>query len=180
METIRYIPTLVGRFLYLLDDLAGTAVHPHACGEIEYPFLHCRSGLGTSPRLWGDSRKVPYRGACGRYIPTLVGRFPQGFYNLPRKTVHPHACGEIANGRSIQQHNIGTSPRLWGDCRTLAAEVRGKTVHPHACGEIPIFPYFRPNSAGTSPRLWGDSINTWKIRGYCRYIPTLVGRLVSI
>ena len=52
-------------------------------------------------------------------------------------------------------------------------------VHPHACGEITHSPVIDAVSSGTSPRLWGDYLENGTRYLFQRYIPTLVGRLVS-
>ncbi len=52
--TLRYIPTLVGRFCYHNKIIKKFLVHPHACGEILSMRNCLRCLTGTSPRLWGD------------------------------------------------------------------------------------------------------------------------------
>ena len=91
-----------------------------------------------------------------RYIPTLVGRFHRAIHRSGSGTVHPHACGEIAEDVNGGNEQNGTSPRLWGDSvsgaiacigwryiPTLVGRFRSRpspsilsSVHPHACGEI--------------------------------------------
>ena len=131
----RYIPTLVGR------------LPRHISGKAHIS--------GTSPRLWGDwadnRRFEPIWG----YIPTLVGRLARRLSICRKRSVHPHACGEI----------LSRSP--------FPAQI---AVHPHACGEIGHAARKSKPTIGTSPRLWGDSSCSGAQTTTARYIPTLVGR----
>ena len=54
---VRFIPTPVGsiRVDSVIDGLA--AVHPHACGEYSDTELQGPIWSGSSPRLWGVSRR---------------------------------------------------------------------------------------------------------------------------
>ena len=54
----RYIPTPVGRLYYARIYIADGSVHPHACGEIIGRRSIKYVVVGTSPRLWGDSRRI--------------------------------------------------------------------------------------------------------------------------
>ena len=197
---IRYIPTLVGRLLWLNLRTSTPTVHPHACGEISVMLTRVRPPLGTSPRLWGDFSTNELLRDGYRYIPTLVGRLMRGVVDTDRGTVHPHACGEILSNGIKYLWRPGTSPRLWGDfcvycrpsnpCRyipTLVGRLRSKSsvycaipVHPHACGEIVVFVFVQKIPTGTSPRLWGDYNHYFLRHSDFRYIPTLVGRFVDI
>ena len=134
-EAKRYIPTPVGRFFSIASAIISGSVHPHACGEIgcAVAFVYC--GLGTSPRLWGDSVIGFTLQPIYRYIPTPVGRFfqsviiPELRRYIPTPVgrlspegnrtkfmpVHPHACGEISFVGVLSTLVFGTSPRLWGD-----------------------------------------------------------------
>ena len=55
----RFIPTPVGRLGCLLRPAFCTAVHPHACGEIQINQTPSRPLCGSSPRLWGDYQYLP-------------------------------------------------------------------------------------------------------------------------
>ena len=114
------------------------------------------------------------------------------------RTVHPHACGEIALMGAVRLTWVGTSPRLWGDSflavignprlRYIPTPVgrffspsdssRAFSVHPHACGEIEYQKCAIVKKHGTSPRLWGDWNRTIDVSRYLRYIPTPVGRFI--
>ena len=199
-QQLRYIPTLVGRLTWPASAIIPKPVHPHACGEIDTTASLLSILPGTSPRLWGDCKETLETIDGGRYIPTLVGRFLRSTPLAIRNTVHPHACGEIADPGWGVFTPTGTSPRLWGDCSQIHQAIQddryiptlvgrfsygsswryGLSVHPHACGEIVT--HRRQNVAflGTSPRLWGDCPVLGIMGIVTRYIPTLVGRLSHI
>ena len=171
-----YIPTLVGRFAGGTGPRYHTSVHPHACGEIDVSSENFILLSGTSPRLWGDSNPATTTAPTQRYIPTLVGRFQRKHLRRSQNAVHPHACGEIGIIGRVNAPQLGTSPRLWGDCRdpkiavklmryiptlvgrffTSSVAAISCAVHPHACGEINIETRYALSETGTSPRLWGD------------------------
>ena len=174
-----------------------TSVHPHVCGEIVHADTQIDRRRGTSPRLWGDFPQIRPLRALIRYIPTSVGRLPLTSQSIPRRSVHPHVCGEICSHcRLFKRHN-GTSPRLWGDfLRHLVKEspyryiptsvgrlswrrcgIISRSVHPHVCGEILFASASVCGHAGTSPRLWGDFWAEDVRPQRLRYIPTSVGRL---
>ena len=113
--TLRYIPTLVGRFYPRHGVSENVSVHPHACGEIALKPKDQKCGSGTSPRLWGDFDTEFVTAQTDRYIPTLVGRLKAGGIRPAFVPVHPHACGEILASYYADSYEGGTSPRLWGD-----------------------------------------------------------------
>ena len=99
--------------------------------------------------------------------------------------------------RSALVTEVGTSPRLWGDCLERVSVFKwhryiptpvgrlcscsrilpDRPVHPHACGEIWSFGPTVDHGNGTSPRLWGDCFELKFKTELTRYIPTPVGRL---
>ena len=109
---------------------------------------------------------------------------------------HPHACGENHHAGVQQDHDSGTSPRVWGErrlCRHVHAAERdiptrvGRTCprcarstpspgHPHACGENCTVWRLIESSGGTSPRVWGERRRPPPSSPPSRDIPTRVGR----
>ena len=119
----RYIPTPVGRLYLLWMMTVLNTVHPHACGEIPACQSLALVGRGTSPRLWGDWLPVLFGSWGRRYIPTPVGRFLGPCQSGFRRSVHPHACGEILWLSYCCCWWCGTSPRLWGDFSTDVVQI---------------------------------------------------------
>ena len=199
LDTLRYIPTPVGRLDYFASKSELLPVHPHACGEICSMVHRISVWYGTSPRLWGDCTLSRIRKAHSRYIPTPVGRFALSSPYSSSISVHPHACGEILMRYAASFDVSGTSPRLWGDCiaetlswyilryiptpvgrfAPLPCHGPPRPVHPHACGEINDRRDCECGLVGTSPRLWGDFPKRTKTPPPSRYIPTPVGRLLT-
>ena len=110
----RFIPTRVGQTSRLFQQRGSLAVHPHARGADNAPWLWQQAGSGSSPRAWGRLGH-PGRGAPkGRFIPTRVGQTRQRPGGVEQRPVHPHARGAdfAAVGGALQV--FGSSPRAWG------------------------------------------------------------------
>ena len=191
----RFIPTHVGNSRVNLLKKMLVTVHPHACGELERMMKKLSICVGSSPRMWGTQVcRAAHRGRQ-RFIPTHVGNSPTGTGPLPRRPVHPHACGELGVARHPAVELLGSSPRMWGTLevrrerepprRFIPTHVgnsscsgsgrSGRTVHPHACGELwSHVPGFGA-VIGSSPRMWGTPLGGWRAHLIDRFIPTHVG-----
>jgi len=73
-ESVRTIPTHVGRTNNRLSRQRTTADHPHACGENHVPTAPQQDQGGPSPRMWGELGDRPVDAHELRTIPTHVGR----------------------------------------------------------------------------------------------------------
>ena len=94
VSMIRLIPTCVGSTGTLpLGGLARSA-HPHVCGEHNSTPVPEKTGVGSSPRVWGAQTKQRARQALPRLIPTCVGSTQFSIKRVCRVTAHPHVCGE--------------------------------------------------------------------------------------
>ena len=69
---------------------------------------------GSPPRLWGICLAQTTR--------------------IPRRPVHPHACGEYIGSGGVSPFSVGSPPRLWG-------------IYQPPAPARPI--------GGSPPRLWG-------------------------
>ncbi len=49
----RFIPTCVGRFLWIISTYSGLAVHPHVRGAVSRLGFSPLQPCGSSPRAWG-------------------------------------------------------------------------------------------------------------------------------
>ena len=172
----RYTPTPVGKTFPKGASRRPPAVHPHACGEnviapsrqrdiLRYTptpvgktsFQSAKASIsrGTPPRLWGKPLQEAYRIHPARYTPTPVGKLETETCHGENCPVHPQACGENSNCKSVVMGLSGTPPRLWG--KRKRGKKRGglRAVHPHACGENDKLLALRSAQCGTPPRLWG-------------------------
>ncbi|STB64595.1 Domain of uncharacterised function (DUF2825) [Chromobacterium violaceum] len=195
----RFIPTHVGNTPPLPAPAAGTAVHPHACGEHALVYLRRAHNTGSSPRMWGTHAALAGQDIANRFIPTHVGNTPLVVGQTGADTVHPHACGEHVMENSATPRCSGSSPRMWGTLfRNGSAYPRqrfipthvGNTqrhkrmqacfaVHPHACGEHFAAICSSRTMAGSSPRMWG-TLKVFQRRDWgVRFIPTHVGNTVN-
>ena len=172
---LRFIPTCVGNTLKFSTLSLRMSVHPHVCGEhMEHKFPGWNSG-GSSPRVWGTRWRESSLKTITRFIPTCVGNTKKDAEKVGYRTVHPHVCGEHPEILCDQEHNNGSSPRVWGTltitklhsvisrfiptCVGNTSEpLRTRlltTVHPHVCGEHIYYSDLQAYFTGSSPRVWG-------------------------
>ena len=95
ISEFRFIPTHVGNSTILGYPFDTGAVHPHACGELRSRRPRSRTGLGSSPRMWGTLLVCKLYPVETRFIPTHVGNSRGYTYGGCKLPVHPHACGEL-------------------------------------------------------------------------------------
>ena len=174
----RFIPTDVGN-----TDRGGwfdvsIAVHPHGCGEHEQWIVDRFDLTGSSPRMWGTLKRLPY--------------------NSTINPVHPHGCGEHSKSSFSISVFCGSSPRMWGTLcgsssysihrRFIPTDVgntkdrhrrhRRRAVHPHGCGEHLSSAGRASPLQGSSPRMWGTLECKLTANMDVRFIPTDVGNTV--
>ena len=191
----RFIPTRVGNSARRRTTAARRAVHPHACGEQEHDRALGRCRAGSSPRVWGTVRPHRARPRRRRFIPTRVGNRATCPRSVPRRPVHPHACGEQPAWDVGVRDRDGSSPRVWGTgllrvperrtCRFIPTRVGNRSspsirpmrssVHPQACGEQGYGGGGGGGAYGSSPRVWGTASECRVIPAPTRFIPTRVG-----
>ena len=154
---------------------------------------------GSSPRTWGNVPGDGRRGHRRRFIPTHVGKCTTSPSTTSRRTVHPHARGEMVHVEGMTSPAYGSSPRTWGNvglalgydrivrfipthvgkCENANISASGITVHPHARGEMSGFSAPRAGLVGSSPRTWGNVGSTAVFLIPGRFIPTHVGKCFS-
>ena len=195
-ETLRFIPTSVGRGSTSHSASAFLSVHPHERGERQRQPLGQRFLIGSSPRAWGEGRYRAGYGIWLRFIPTSVGR---GRWLPPQaapRPVHPHERGERLCKESGLIPMLGSSPRAWGEVYLLIQIVAYRrfiptsvgrgctrytrwavvTVHPHERGERNLRTEGQTFADGSSPRAWGEVPAPFTAVKPRRFIPTSVGR----
>ena len=192
----RNIPTGVGRSTSGSSSGVPSAEHPHGRGEKAEQLGLVSVHIGTSPRAWGEVRNHAPPKREQRNIPTGVGRSASETTRTARSSEHPHGRGEKRHLRLWLDHNVGTSPRAWGEveqergkvklCRNIPTGVGRSVVldealnwfaeHPHGRGEKFTPKLARCWSIGTSPRAWGEGVFAFRHLRRNRNIPTGVGR----
>ena len=175
-ETLRAIPTRVGKSPALARQRWSKAGHPHAGGEISSRTDSTLLPSGPSPRGWGNRNRRRIRRGQDRAIPTRVGKsvarivaFRRDSGPSPRGWGNPFRWPARRSGRRAIPTRVGKSgslPRPWRRC----------SGHPHAGGEIARRTSRGSRGCGPSPRGWGNLGNgdqeLWKKRA----IPTRVGK----
>ena len=69
----RIIPTRVGTSYKYMRRISIKKDHPHACGDKEISFIFLICTVGSSPRVWGQGRQLPFITINGNIIPTRMG-----------------------------------------------------------------------------------------------------------
>ncbi len=145
------------------------------CGEHFSASVSLGSRTGSSPRVWGTSRRRWTNRRRNRFIPTCVGNMSSVCAPGQPLTVHPHVCGEHGTTRALGFTSDGSSPRVWGtfahvvggevsdrfiptcvgNMRAISLRTCAASVHPHVCGEHEDGLRMGVPSDGSSPRVWG-------------------------
>ncbi len=155
---------------------AGTAVHPHVCGEyLRQPSI-LKPARGSPPRVWGIPDARINQMAVARFTPTCVGNTHQSCDHRQFVSVHPHVCGEyIKTGRVVTklsrftptcvgnticckkytQKQIGSPPRVWGILAVRAIPVVVQRFTPTCVGNTAGGEWISTVYRGSPPRVWG-------------------------
>ena len=151
--------------------------------------------IGSSPRVWGQEIRQPFRRNLLRIIPTRVGTSCFSWAIPTCNEDHPHACGDKKEGLQPADTLLGSSPRVWGQVeqrylycsphRIIPTRVGTRisckfTVcvlkdHPHACGDKISDLLMLTGTIGSSPRVWGQASSGEIFLPLIIIIPTRVG-----
>ena len=154
----RFISTRVETSLMSSPLRAVTAVHLHACGDIQTCKLCGGTQFGSSPRVWRHPDIPTGLIRPARFISTRVETSAVPSYRWLQFAVHLHACGDIRNAIRFIFKFKGSSPRVWRHLAVLMSAIvflrfistRVETsrrpckccpllqVHLHACGDISV------------------------------------------
>ena len=69
----RFTPTGVGTMNQAQTMCCHPTVHPHGCGDNEFPHRFIDFTDGSPPRVWGQSEEESFVSALPRFTPTGVG-----------------------------------------------------------------------------------------------------------
>ena len=137
--SVRIIPTRVGTSCYRPLTIPDCQDHPHACGDKQLTTLKTGLYTGSSPRVWGqaafsisfsnNATSSPrvwgqvtrgFKAENGlRIIPTRVGTSPVKPRFSSAEQDHPHACGDKYRTYHSGLQSAGSSPRVWGQVRSI-------------------------------------------------------------
>ena len=195
----RFTPTRVGKTGGKWRGGGTPPVHPHACGENQFPKTLGKILRGSPPRVWGKQSRPEPLAEASRFTPTRVGKTGSRRPTLTCQPVHPHACGENQTGDKQGTGSAGSPPRVWGKRSTWPSASGtprftptrvGKTfcfsalpcvasVHPHACGENQYVKLPGPQVNGSPPRVWGKPLHPRNSCSGRRFTPTRVGKTLK-
>ena len=152
----RIIPTRVGTRPFISCMPLAVKDHPHACGDKFNAVGELCENAGI--------------------IPTRVGTSCACYYSWVIIGDHPHACGDKELAAQSGALWVGSSPRVWGQDRTIKqtngllriipTRVGTSCIkrfhsgvnwdHPHACGDKFLVGDGMNVMEGSSPRVWGQ------------------------
>ena len=171
------------------------SVYPRVCGGTPPSWSMGISGMGLSPRVWGNPTLRRRRQAECRSIPACAGEPAACLWLCRRGTVYPRVCGGTHARQVTVRHVPGLSPRVRGNrvLRVLndhpnrsipacAGEPAGRgaateavTVYPRVCGGTHSVASKGGVAFGLSPRVRGEPIIWGRICGLFRVYPRVCG-----
>ena len=152
----RFIPTGVGNTVPSVRYFTTAAVHPHGCGEHSEPPRESRNKCGSSPRVWGTRFVTLFTPSLLHgSSPRVWGTRASALSGCLFCAVHPHGCGEHANGHKLTRRNGGSSPRVWGTLTTAPPPAYESRFIPTGVGNTLTSSSPSDASSGSSPRVWG-------------------------
>ena len=111
---IRIIPTRMGTRLSVVLRALSKEDHPHAYGDKTNILYALYAVRGSSPRVWGQGKRIHRLQALSGIIPTRMGTSECLEPLTAQCQDHPHAYGDKALDVSLISCCMGSSPRVWG------------------------------------------------------------------
>ena len=115
----RFTPTGVGTIVESRARRAFETVHPHGRGDNDALRALSLEEYGSPPRAWGQCHVHRCAARRARFTPTGVGTIGLGQSWRFVMAVHPHGRGDNFHHKRIDERQIGSPPRAWG--QSLAA-----------------------------------------------------------
>ena len=123
------IPTCVGQPRVGAASSAAAKVYPHVCGATVAGPILAGTGMGLSPRVWGNQYEFHPAQSRPRSIPTCVGQPLFYPFQMSRIKVYPHVCGATFSAPFRTVGCYGLSPRVWGNhARPHTGRVAGRSI----------------------------------------------------
>ena len=154
----RFIPACAGNSHPPTLPSQQEAVHPRVCGELTYFGAAAAAASGSSPRVRGtrQPRRTPLSAVW--FIPACAGNSRKQLPTKRGRAVHPRVCGELCSLCSLRSLCYGSSPRVRGTRRPIAAAEAATPVHPRVCGELVTSARRTRSTDGSSPRVRGTPL----------------------
>ena len=171
----RFIPACAGNAPPAGAPGRRPPVHPRVCGERRLDVVGSENNAGSSPRVRGTPRLLPFVGRSERFIPACAGNAQRRRIRHRHRPVHPRVCGERGDKGIQGSGESGSSPRVRGTPVRLVVEIQRlrfipacagnasaprsaqllRAVHPRLCGERMLTPGDQQMGDGSSPRVRG-------------------------
>ena len=196
VETRRIIPAHAGQTACATSSEMSRSDHPRACGANILSKTHTDTQNGSSPRMRGKRKTLPFEWVPNRIIPAHAGQTVGHGRLLRRWPDHPRACGANETCHPCGVLERGSSPRMRGKHRLHVQVVRrvriipahaGQTYqeeqsrlhppdHPRACGANPAMMCKVMRVTGSSPRMRGKHVDYVINKANQRIIPAHAGQ----
>ena len=170
-------------------------VYPRVCGGTGPFFFKQWGGVGLSPRVRGNRRRLPFFAAYRRSIPACAGEPRTRTENGSSDRVYPRVCGGTYAVGIVSLLAWGLSPRVRGNlpastrvsaCTGSIPACAGEPdmrwrcvstpkVYPRVCGGTWLPPCGLICSWGLSPRVRGNLAILTVRPGHLRSIPACAG-----
>src|SRR5258708_523430 len=131
---VRFTPTHVGTSGKYIKPGYTITVHPHACGDISQINSQAIVFSGSPPRMWGHLHPALLAPDQRRFTPTHVGTSGGRKVSCRRRSVHPHACGDIARAAPELLTKFGSPPRMWGHLQNRLRQILCRRFTPTHVG----------------------------------------------
>ena len=195
----RIIPARAGQTHSRQPSSRRLSDHPRACGANSLSKTCMFPLSGSSPRVRGKLAYARRRRRPVRIIPARAGQTRPPHTDWLSRPDHPRACGANYLTALIVFIAIGSSPRVRGKPRGLAAGQRGGRIiparagqtvwggqrgasradHPRACGANSSASAVTVTLPGSSPRVRGKQRASRQPDEHVRIIPARAGQTRS-
>ena len=192
----RIIPARAGQTHSRQPSSRRLSDHPRACGANSLSKTCMFPLSGSSPRVRGKLAYARRRRRPVRIIPARAGQTRPPHTDWLSRPDHPRACGANYLTALIVFIAIGSSPRVRGKPRGLAAGQRGGRIiparagqtvwggqrgasradHPRACGANSSASAVTVTLPGSSPRVRGKQRASRQPDEHVRIIPARAGQ----
>ena len=115
-----------------------TRDHPHAYGDKHMLLQLLTKKEGSSPRVWGQGKVLPFDIASSGIIPTRMGTSGTLTKMTLTRRDHPHAYGDKSGVKYTDEFKKGSSPRVWGQGQIKVYIALHKRIIPTRMGTSPF------------------------------------------
>ena len=155
-STVGIIPANTGRMGFSMHPLRHGPDHPREYGENCSKAGQTWRRTGSSPRIRGESA-APVRFVVDTgIIPANTGRISSCSFSIVAHWDHPREYGENFRGTREELHQLGSSPRIRGECTKQTHGFADARIIPANTGRIGKA-WTASDSEPDHPREYGEN-----------------------